>query len=235
MEDPIPKPHPKNAPGPFYVVDGCCTACGVPVSEAPGLFAYDEVDHCFVQRQPSTPREFDQAFHAAWAAELQCIRYRGNDPKMLRRFAELGEPHLCDVSPPPGICPVVRDLVTFDANSLDHAGMSAFDLADAFENSVRHRLHSVPELRFVPITGDEACAAVTFTWFKEDHHTVEFRVADDPDYRWLIRHDSASRPGGRGVSRQIDEWLKAKQHFCDIRWFTVEGWSRGEEWRDSPL
>src|SRR6266480_3008020 len=78
------KPHPKNTPGPFYVVDGCCTACDVPVSEAPDLFTYDESNHCYVKRQPRTEEEFDRAFRAAWAAELQCVRYRGDDPAVLR-------------------------------------------------------------------------------------------------------------------------------------------------------
>ena len=32
------RPHPMNVPGPFYVLNGCCTACDVPVSEAPDLF-----------------------------------------------------------------------------------------------------------------------------------------------------------------------------------------------------
>ena len=234
MEDTPTKPHPKNAPGPYYVVDGCCTACGVPVSEAPSVFSYDEANHCFVKRQPSTAREFDQTFRAAWAAELQCIRYRGNDPLVLRRFAELGEAHLCDVPPPPEIRPVVRDLVVFNANSLVHAGTSAYDLAEAFATSVRQRLQAIYQLRFKPIAGDETCATMTYAWFEEDYHSVEFRVSDKPDCRWLIRHESASRPSGRGVSGQIDEWLKADQRFCDIRWYTTGQWPRSQDWRDSP-
>lgn len=234
MEDSTPKPHPKNVPGPFYVIDGCCTACGVPFSEAPGLFAYDDTNHCFVSRQPSTPREFDQVFLAAWAAELQCIRYRGNDPQLLSRFAELGEPHLCDVPPPPEIRPVVRDLVSFDANLPADSGISAHDLAEAFKNSVQQR-QSFYELRFKPITGDETCATLTYAWFEEDYHSVEFRASGTPDCRWLVRHDSRARPGGRAVSRQIDEWLKAEQHFCNIRWYTAQGWLRGDDWRDSPM
>jgi len=234
MDDPTPKPHPKNAPGPFYVIDGCCTACDVPVSEAPGLFAYDETNHCFVKRQPSTPREFDRAFLVAWAAELECIRYRGDDPQMLRRFAELGQPDLCDIPPPPEVRPVVRDLVTFDTKSLDHAGISALELADAFQRSVRHRMSNY-QLRFNPITGNETCATLTFAWFEENYHSVEFCVTNKANCRWLVRHDAASRAGGRGLSREIDEWLRGAQHFCDLRWYSADGWSRGEEWRDSPL
>jgi hypothetical protein len=85
------RPHPKNVPGPFYVLDGCCTACEVPVAEAPELFTFDESNHCYVKRQPRAKDEFDRALRAAWFAELECIRYRGNDAVILRRF-EL-EPH----------------------------------------------------------------------------------------------------------------------------------------------
>ena len=49
------RPHPEHATGPFYVEDGCCTACGVPEAMAPKLFAWDGNSHCFVKRQPVTP------------------------------------------------------------------------------------------------------------------------------------------------------------------------------------
>src|SRR4051794_8313310 len=111
------RPHPMNVPGPFYVVDGCCTACDVPFAEAPGLFAYDGKNHCFVKHQPETKGDLNHMMRAAWAAELQCIRYRGQDPEILRRFGELGEPRLCDVSPPASIQPVFRNHVTFDSAS----------------------------------------------------------------------------------------------------------------------
>jgi len=42
-----------NVVGPFYVEDGCCTLCGVPESEAPGLFGSDNMQ-CFVKKQPET-------------------------------------------------------------------------------------------------------------------------------------------------------------------------------------
>ena len=44
-------PHPANVPGPFYVEDGCCLACGVWEQEAPGLLAWlpdADVPHCYV-------------------------------------------------------------------------------------------------------------------------------------------------------------------------------------------
>jgi len=224
-----------NAPGPFYVVNGCCTACGVPFAEAPGLFAYDDVNHCFVTQQPASKQEHDQVVRAAWGAELQCIRYRGNDPQMLRRFAELGEPHLCDVSPPSEVLPVVRDLVTFETNSPQHAGMSAHDLAEAYRKDVKRQLQPIHQVRFMPMSGGENVASLTYAWFKDSYHTVEFRVTNEVEYRWLIRHYSASVAGGRGVSLQIDDWLKGEQHFCHIRWFAAEQWPDADRWQSSPL
>ena len=53
--------HPKNVPGPLYVLDGCCTACGVPTSIAPELFEFDSRDHCYVKRQPDSDGEMEKA------------------------------------------------------------------------------------------------------------------------------------------------------------------------------
>src|SRR5260370_36518129 len=93
------QPHPRNAGGPFYVVNGCCAACELPLLVAPELFAFDGKEHCYVKRQPSSKEEFDRALLAASDAELACIRYRGSDPEILRRFGELGRPELCDDRP----------------------------------------------------------------------------------------------------------------------------------------
>jgi hypothetical protein len=71
------KPHPRNAPGDFYVEDGCCTTCDVPFYYAPDLFKYDNTEtHCFVSKQPANEAENYQIIKALWASELECIRYR---------------------------------------------------------------------------------------------------------------------------------------------------------------
>lgn len=96
------KPHPKNIAGPFYVEDGCCTACGVPGSLAPDLFGEDADQHCFVQRQPETTVETDSMLRVIETQELGCIRYRGTDHATLRRLVEAGEGAQCDGSLPRG-------------------------------------------------------------------------------------------------------------------------------------
>jgi 4Fe-4S single cluster domain of Ferredoxin I len=60
VSDPGPI-HPKNATGQFYVVNGCCTACGVPTAIAPELFDFDATDHCYVKRQPNSDAEMEKA------------------------------------------------------------------------------------------------------------------------------------------------------------------------------
>jgi len=93
-----PTPHPKNAPGPFYVVNGCCMTCMAPHVQAPTLMGFDDVEeHCFVKQQPKTDDEIYKAIRAVRSAEVQCLRYKGNDPEIARRLVEIGEADACDV------------------------------------------------------------------------------------------------------------------------------------------
>jgi len=104
----------------------------VPEAIAPELFAWDGNDHCFVKRQPTTPAETDQALQVVAHAELSCIRYRGLDPEVLARFAELGEPELCDFGPRFDLKPILRDHVVFD--DLLKIATSPSDLAGLFRD-----------------------------------------------------------------------------------------------------
>ena len=80
-------PHPRNAPGPFYVVNECCTLCQVP-AYAPTLFELDDEQehHCWVKRQPTTPAELDQMLEIINMADLGCIRYGGADLDIIERL-----------------------------------------------------------------------------------------------------------------------------------------------------
>jgi hypothetical protein len=98
-----PKPYPANVPGDFYVEDGCCTMCKVPLTFAPDLFgvAHDPAgyEHCYVRRQPETAAEFDQMMSTIQCADLGCIRYRGEDRLIQLRLVEIGEGDQCDKLP----------------------------------------------------------------------------------------------------------------------------------------
>jgi hypothetical protein len=228
------RPHPKNVPGPFYVVDGCCTACGVPFTEAPGLFAYDDKDHCFVKQQPSSKAEFNRMMHAVWAAEFQCIRYRGQDPDILRRFGELGEPHLCDVSPPTSIRPLFRNHVTFDATTPQAESLMPQDLAMAFQEHLqslnRHRI----AYEFTPLVGGNETAAFSYSWYQSNFHPIEFLTVSMPNCRWLVWHSPDEKVGSRGVSNDVDGWLKKDARFNNVRWYTEGQWQGSKEWQEMP-
>lgn len=85
----VPKftPHPKSAPGDFYVEKGQCLACGVPHVVAPDLIGWadEKMQHCFWKRQPETPAEVERAIAVLEAQELECHRYSGTDPAILIR------------------------------------------------------------------------------------------------------------------------------------------------------
>lgn len=189
------RPHPLNVLGPWYVVDGCCTACDVPFVEAPGHFAYDGTNHCYVKRQPTSKEELNRMLRAAWAAELQCIRYRGQDPEVLRRLGEIGEPNLGDVPPPPSVRPVFRNHVTFDAASPEVVSMTPQELALAFQEYLRSLNRDWLSYEFTPTLTDGASAAFSYSWYQSSFHAMEFRAISLPDCRWLLRHSPAEEPG----------------------------------------
>jgi len=85
----VPKftPHPKSAPGDFYVERGQCIACGVPHVVAPDLIGWtdEKLQHCFWKKQPETPAELGRAIAVLESQELDCHRYAGTDPVILSR------------------------------------------------------------------------------------------------------------------------------------------------------
>src|SRR3954453_16553821 len=87
----VPKftPHPKSAPGYFYVEKCEGLACGVPHVVAPDLvgWADEKVPHCFWKKQPETPAELERAIAVLEAQELKCHRYAGTDPTILNRVS----------------------------------------------------------------------------------------------------------------------------------------------------
>jgi hypothetical protein len=106
-------PHKLNAPGDFYVEDGCCLACGIPESEAPELFAWEETEnefhpghkssHCYVCRQPQTEAEIGKIISVMSYQELDCIRYKGTDPGILEKIERAGQAEYCDFENKSGV------------------------------------------------------------------------------------------------------------------------------------
>lgn len=86
-----------------YVDTRCCITCGVPVHLAPDVFAWG-TDTCYVKRQPSGASELRRVLRVFRSQELDCIRYAGTNPKIVKILAGVGEGDKCD---PGGIprCP----------------------------------------------------------------------------------------------------------------------------------
>ena len=75
--------------GDFYVEKGQCLACGVPHVVAPNLVGWtnEKPLHCFWKKQPETPEELERAIGVLEAQELECHRYAGTDPAVLKRVS----------------------------------------------------------------------------------------------------------------------------------------------------
>src|SRR5262249_34555244 len=88
------EPHPRNAPGPFYVAHGWCLFCGYPEMVAPDLIASGEAEnygHCYFRKQPETPAEIEQAIKAIAGCCCGAYRYAGSDPTIQQKLREAGE------------------------------------------------------------------------------------------------------------------------------------------------
>jgi ferredoxin len=218
------RPHPDNAAGPFYVEYGCCTACGVPEAVAPELFAWDGNDHCFVKRQPTTPAETDKALQVVAHAELSCIRYRGCDPEVMTRFAELGEPELCDFGARFDLKPILRNLVVF---VLREVATSPAELANQFRDYVV----GLPNERYraTKVVSSGESASLEVAWFEDNFHRLVFTRMAGSDALGLVRHY-----GNLGVSDLLQEWLRAHDHFSEVRWHTEASWAGNGTWRSTP-
>ena len=96
MGTPKHKPHPKNAPGDFYVVNQDCISCGAPHEVAPELMSWHNEEHCYFGKQPESQDEVNQAIRAIAASCVDCLRYAGNDESILQKLNDIFEESQCD-------------------------------------------------------------------------------------------------------------------------------------------
>ncbi len=90
------KPHAMNAPGDFFVRDGCCMSCLVPVETAPHLLTYNQdLQHCYVHRQPATQAETTHMVAALRQSEVRCIYYKGSDEQVIKLLKSKGDAQQC--------------------------------------------------------------------------------------------------------------------------------------------
>ena len=209
--------HPLNAEGDFYVEHGCCTACDVPMQSAPTLFAYDETSHCFVKRQPSTRAECDMMFEAIRGAELQCIRYRGNDNDWYRRLVSSGDLDVCDHPPNDPVQPEIRSVV--ECNT-EYESLDA--LADAFERFLKstEMEHFHFDFKRTESKGNLLHSHRYSVTAGSYHHEGSFEdiaisLLDNKNVRIVHQHDIALGP-----TAIIAKWIASDHRMHSPRWFT---------------
>ncbi len=207
------RPYGKNAAGAFYVVEGCCTLCGVPETVAPALFDADR-EQCFVRRQPATSRELGRMLLTVLTAEFACIRYRGDDAEILRRLAEMGEGQVCDVPPPVGVVPVTRRIVSFVRLEL----ASALELLAALTAWLTRE---GTRFRARALTGDAQEAVMEFAWYEEEYHRVRCTRIDRADAQWVLRIDSM------GAALTVHDWLEISPGVTQMCWYSEAEWAAG--------
>lgn len=226
------EPHPKNAPGPFYVVNGCCISCMVPHSQAPTLMGYDEEEgHCFVKQQPKSPDDMYQTIRAVWFSELQCLRYGGQDPVLLRRLAEIGEAGACDQPPPAGAACLLRNHVSFQASATD----SRRGIAHALQRYLDSAFSHYSDYKITPPTDDGHELHLSVSWYQDDYHPIWVGPGEPNACRWLIRHSPVMKSGSIALSLTLDDWLRTDPAYADLRWYTADQWTGPKEgWQSLP-
>ena len=217
-------PHPANAPGDFYVEEGCCITCGVPMEEAPEVFAWaggPESDHCVVAHQPRTAQSIDRTLNAMWSSEVDCIRYRGADHDIVRRIVEMGNRDLCDQDIETGAAPLIRYHVRFsiaDASAFPTAKQLALSFLHDFTGRY-HRNRGQLVRRLLPRGGQ---VSVRISWFDDVEHDVAFERL--PDGQWHIVAKPSNPNVLMGLSRIVERWMETDVRFQNIRWFSEAQW-----------
>lgn len=218
--DPKHKRHHLNVLGPFYVVDGCCTACGVPQLFASELVGESDDSHCYIKRQPRAAVEVDAIMRVMVSQELSCIRYGGTEEAVLRRLAENGEGELCDIAPPADAVSLRLDHVVFSAR----AATGPWTPREILERLVAF----AARWRTTAIFDDGTVATVSVSWFEDKYHRVE-ALASHHRGEWLVRHYGPPR-----LSDTLHDWLTQEPAFEDIRWHSKPQWKLGRPSRKQP-
>ena len=224
------EPHPCNAPGDFYVENGCCITCGVPHAIAPELFAWTDDDgHCFVRRQPQGDEEVDLTVRALWSSEVSCIRYRGRDPVLLQRIAALGLAECCDVDPG-AVDILIRNRVTFRSDA------AAATLCERFRNWLARpdetgRMIVRPPSRWRPLR-------VIFSWEGAHRRWPRFNAVDFAsagEGRLEIRLKPGRWAAAHGLALMIHGWLSDEAAVSEISWTAASERARGAPGFRTPI
>lgn len=234
------KGHPKDAPGPFYVQYGCCTACMAPHAEAPDLMGFDQEEHhCYIRHQPQNTGEIYRAIRAVWSSEFGCLRYAGNNPTLLRRLGEAGLAGVCDHAIPLGGLPLLRNHVTFAVDAGDasaRAGVQPdlMQLVGAFAHYLADK-HRQNTHTLTAIQDEQTRVTFALSW-GDDAQEVAITRGEPNTHRVLMAHSPTLLAGSQAVSLILDDWLQRDPGFSAIRWYTAQAWQTAlADWQETPL
>jgi hypothetical protein len=211
--------HPGNAPGDFYVENGCCLACGAPENVAPDLIDGGTSQHCRFVRQPETPQELDRAIRAVWASCVSCVRYGGRNPDVLRRLALDGLADVCDHPSPDSLLERLPDRVALPAIRLRGCRAALASLRLWLEHGSGNRA------TFSRLRTFGSAASFTCEWCGPPG--IEFRCwisSRTPDLCVIAL--TGNRDSFRGMAMVVHDWL-ASQDVDEARWFTAKEWELG--------
>jgi hypothetical protein len=227
------KSYPRNVEGDFYVEDGCCMTCMVPEVYAPTLMGFDESNtHCFVAKQPTNENEVYQAIKATWAAEVQCIRYGGDNPQILRRIAEAGVVDSCDQKHLiQEIKPLLRNHTTFEYPEIQ----SELEIANQFREFILSQSTEYLHYKVSKIISDKLRAAFSFSWYEENYYSVWFSRFESTKTWHIFHSPDDEKIVSRDISLTIDEWLRSNKTVANIKWYTNTAWNKSFQWQDTPF
>lgn len=229
------KPHAQNAPGDFYVEDGCCINCGIPLEVAPTVFDWaDEPysSHCIVKRQPASPPEVTQTLEALLLSEVACIRYHGHDDAVVRRIVEMGSAENFDGEVPTDAVVAIRDRVSFAAPMEPHEAARQYRTYLKTRSDEREHDPFVFNDSGLANGGSHVC----YAWFEHTFHTISFARGEEPGRVIAIAGPSRLADGARGsLAREIGRWLAREPTVSDLRWYAERQWRAGGPWSASPF
>jgi hypothetical protein len=228
------KAHPRNAAGPFYIRSGECMACGAPEGQAPTMMSHDERGHCFFVRQPSTENEIDEAILGLWVSCCGAVRYRGQNGKILTRFAEQGLAEQCDYRLDELPKRVLRNHMLFefrDAKLEEGNSAIAHEIMDFF-------LHSLPQQS--GDVRDFLCSAragsFCYEWGDESQphlHSIVFTLEPQSEHDWLLRM-LRNENAMTAFAVSIHKAVRHDSRFRKFEWFSEQEWQRAESGVSCP-
>ncbi len=213
----MPERYSKNVPGDFYVETGCCITCGVPMAEAPEFFEMDD-DQCYIVRQPASEAETIRLVDAVGTQEVGCIRYAGDDRKVMERMRDKGDIDCCDS---PLAQDIIRTIATFAALDPDPEGVAA-----GLRHSVSRENAEKTYRNLVIGDAEDAGDAIRLrlSWMSGCHVVFEIRPLEADRFKLTCLRDEGVSHYASGILHGL---LSRTFGISDIRWMTPSEWDNG--------